>query len=623
MARISLKCVCGWNFFIPGTAQGHEAPCPNCGDAVVIPGRKATAGGPKAPGVIAAEKQAKQKMVVLLVSAAAAILLVSVILLMMGGGPAPDPAGGDHGGSSVAANAGPKTTKTTTPPYRPPTTPESTPDTGDPKVPVGPNRESKINDLRQEIRVNVWRLNLAGISSESLRLRGHVEANGLLQERMKGWENKISENVAKLLELGDRFGVDPHIQPGDRLVGFAQKSFPSLPSSKIDLELLSPWLRSFRAGQPLEQAIILRGADRIELFLQFPEATEDLQGISKLPELTGAGQYVDGPVVAPGTGPLPKALLSDIEARLKALPPGYHHLLPLSEAQKLDQIFKTQSGTSDDHAFLQTRFLPELLPAFEREAALVRAKAAELEVKIKETTSVDVVHFKDGRKVSGQVLENTPTHVKLKARLGSMTIPQADIAKIEQGKGAGLEFPAKLSACPRTAPELAKLMGWCQQNTLRLEAEYVAVLLLQLDPLHEGARKAAGLPPRPASGKSSSSPPPPPSGTFGAPPAADTVVRTMDLLAAEVTKRGASFGDVITQMRAGASNVTYLSAAVPPPRSVRAAALIKEPLTFSLSTLDSAGALEIGQWWGALAPDDRREFALFFGLWCAQKRSSR
>ncbi|HEX7897918.1 MAG TPA: hypothetical protein VF950_09175 [Planctomycetota bacterium] len=623
MARISLKCGCGWNFFVPGTVQGHETPCPNCGDAVNIPGRKASEGGPKSPGVIAAEKQAKQRQVVLLVSAAAAILLISVILLMVSGGSPPPVVEDEQRGPGVADKIGPKTSRTTAPAYKPP--PDEPPATSDPKIPIGPNRESKINELRQGIKINIWRLNLAGITSESLRLRGHVDATGQLQERMKTWEAKIVESVAQLLELGDRFAVEPHILPGDRLVAFAQKPFATLQTSRIDLDLLSPWLRSFRAGMPLEQAVVLRGSEKIEFFLQFPEASEDLQGISRLPDITGPGQYVDGPVAAAGTAPLPKQVLIEIETRLKAIPAGYRNLLPLSEAQKLDQLLKTQMGTSEDNVFLQTRVLLEALPAFEREAALIRAKAGELELKIKETTSVDVVHFKDGRKVSGQVLENTATHVKLKARLGSMTIPQADIAKIETGKGPGLEFPGKLSACPRTPPELAKLLGWCQQNTLRLEAEYVAVLLLALDPLHDGARKAAGLSPRPA-GKSSSAPPPPSStAPFGAPPASggDSVVRTMDLLAADVVKKSPSFADVVAQMRAASVGVAYASAAIAPPRSARAAALIQDPLTFSLTNLNSAAALEMGQWWGALAPDDRREFALFFGLWCAQKRGGR
>ena len=75
--------------------------------------------------------------------------------------------------------------------------------------------------------------------------------------------------------------------------------------------------------------------------------------------------------------------------------------------------------------------------------------------------------------------------------------------------------------------------------------------------------------------------------------------------------------------RVYACGLSYPTAPLPPPRSARAATLIQDPLGFELSRLDASGALEIGQWWGSLGPDDRREFARYFGLWCAQQRQVR
>ncbi len=630
MARISLKCGCGWNFFIAGTAQGHETPCPNCGVAVAIPGRKATGGGPKSPGVIAAEKQARQKQLVLLVSIGAAVLLVAVVLLVAtSGSPKPisdEPATG--GKSIIDRPAHQRTqvtgTKTGTDGVVRPA--------DDPNTPVGANRETQIEELKKGIRANVWRLNLAGITTESLRLRNHADAVGALQERMKTWEAKISEALNALLELGERFNVDPHIQPGDRLVAFAQKEFATMRPADADQALLSPWLRSFRAGMPLEQLVILRGAQRIELYLQFPEGSEDLQGIARLPDITGPGRYDEpapgtlpgpGPAIPLLAGPIPDAVFKDIEARFTAIPPGYRSMLSPVERGRLETLAKAKTGSADDQSFLSQRILAELLPAYEREAALVRAKAGELETKLKETTAVDVVHFKDGRKIVGQVLTQNEKEVKIKSKLGAFTVPMADVARIELGKGAGVEYPAKLAAAARTPEGLAALLGWCQTNGLKLEAEYTAALLLAVDPLHEAARKLSGLPPRTAS-KTSGSAPATGTGTMGAPaPASDQASRTADLLAGDVVKRYPGFGDVIAQMRAGSSGLVFASAPVPPARSSRAASFIKDPLSFDLTQLDASGALEIGQWWGSLPLEDRREFARYFGLCCAQQRHAR
>ena len=45
MARLSLNCSCGWNFFLPSTTPGHEVACPSCGQNVRVPGRKRAAPG--------------------------------------------------------------------------------------------------------------------------------------------------------------------------------------------------------------------------------------------------------------------------------------------------------------------------------------------------------------------------------------------------------------------------------------------------------------------------------------------------------------------------------------------------------------------------------------------------
>ena len=629
MPRISLKCDSGWNFFIAGTAQGHETPCPNCGEAVAIPGRKASGSGPKAPGVIAAEKQAKQKQMVLLVSIGAAVLLVAVVLLVATSGspkPVDDEAPRTDGKSIIDRPAHQRAQVVN----KAGGDPAAVNPGADPNAPVGANRETQIEELKKGIRANVWRLNLAGITTESLRLRNHADAVGALQERMKTWEAKIAETLNALLELGERFNVEPHIQPGDRLVAFAQKEFATMRPADADQALLSPWLRSFRAGMPLEQLVILRGAQRIELYLQFPEGSEDLQGIARLPDITGPGRY-DEP--APGTllvqspvpllaGPIADSVFKDIEARFGAIPAGYRSMLSPVERGRLETLAKAKTGSADDQQFLNQRLLGELLPMFEREAALVRAKADELQTKLSQTTAVDIVHFKDGRKVTGQVLSQNATEVKVKAKLGSITVLMSDVARIELGKGLGVEFPGKLAATARTPEGLGGLFSWCQTNGLKLEAEYTAALLLTVDPLHDAARKLSGLPARPATKSSGSAPAP--SGTLGAPPsAADQVSRTVDLLATDVVKRYPAFGDVLAQMRSGSSGMVFASAPVPPPRSVRAASMIKDPLSFELSQLDASGALEIGQWWGSLPLEDRREFARFFGLWCARERHAR
>src|SRR5579859_7749199 len=75
MARLSLNCSCGWNFFIPGTTPGHEVTCPSCNQNVRIPGRKPGQSAPQTAGEIALEVHRKQSRIKMIIGACVAALL--------------------------------------------------------------------------------------------------------------------------------------------------------------------------------------------------------------------------------------------------------------------------------------------------------------------------------------------------------------------------------------------------------------------------------------------------------------------------------------------------------------------------------------------------------------------
>jgi hypothetical protein len=93
MARISLNCSCGWNFFIPGSTPGHEVNCPSCAQTVRIPGRKPGKDGtPMTAGDIAYEVQRKQSLVKMMVGGGivAVIAIIVIIVMSMGSKPPED-----------------------------------------------------------------------------------------------------------------------------------------------------------------------------------------------------------------------------------------------------------------------------------------------------------------------------------------------------------------------------------------------------------------------------------------------------------------------------------------------------------------------------------------------------
>jgi hypothetical protein len=501
MARISLKCPCGWSFFVPGSTPSHEAACPNCGAAVAIPGRSPSGRPPLSPGELAAELQARQKRTLLFIGLGAAVVIGIVLVLVLGSGSPPSEDPPARPPRPLVEKPQPLSQP------RPAAAPGAAaqPGSSAPRVSLPFNREGRVGELRRGIRSASALLGLAAVSATSLRLRGHANEAAQLETRMTGWEVEITKAMTELGELEDRFVPDPYARVGDRLVGFSLRDLTPMKPSEVDQQVLSPWLRGLRTGQPVEQAVFLRGSERVEIYLQFAEVTEVMQGVARLPDITGPGTYNDPPPPPPPltpaagflTGGIPDVLSKDIQDRFAALPAGYKESLPAPDRARLDALLAAKTGTQDDLRFLSLRIQAEILPAFEREARAVRSRAVELEPKLKQTTAVDLIYFKGGRTLAAQVVAETDETVKIKNGPTAWTEPRENIARIEKGKGPGPAFAGKLAACPRTVADLSKLLTWCQDGTLRMEAEYVGLLIMALDPRPDGPRKAAQLPPKP------------------------------------------------------------------------------------------------------------------------------
>ncbi len=116
------------------------------------------------------------------------------------------------------------------------------------------------------------------------------------------------------------------------------------------------------------------------------------------------------------------------------------------------------------------------------------ARAKELEDALRGADAVDTVFLKDGRKLNGKIEEDTPEHVRLKVKLGSMKFAREDVARVERSPNQ--EFLTKLAAARGKAPELQALMEWASKNNLAPGRELAACLLLVLDPAHAAAKAA-------------------------------------------------------------------------------------------------------------------------------------
>lgn len=616
MARISLNCSCGWNFFIPSTTGGHEINCPSCGQNVRIPGRKPGQAGPMSAGDIALEVSRKQDRIrMLVIGSIVGVIAIGIGLWLAFRSPStPDPEIADHKAKETNPFAPPKPSpsKSSAPAPVQPVDPLPGPSATAPLY-----NSNQVQELRHNILANVWLANMATIISECMRYRNLTNEWAQLQADVAIYEGRIKHDLGELSKVGEKLALETYLMQGDQIVAFAQRDFTTMKQGDA-AAVLNTWVNNWRPGAALEQVNIVRAGAKMTVYLEFPEDTKELLTLVRHPSLVLAGNPGDGnvmPMVA-----IPSDLLQNVNAGFKALPPGYRSFLTLNEQKRLEEMTKTNRGTDDDIDWLKVRVLNEMIPAFQREAELVRSQILALEPKLKENAATDVIIRKNGTKVEGLLVSQTETEIKIKTRFGAATIPASEVAKIERGKGAAVEFPQRWLDSKGSLEKLVPLLAWCHEKNLKLEKEFVAYNVLTMDATNEKARSAVGLkPPAP-------SPSAPGSATPKYQAAAETprvtgVEKLIEIIANDVISRNQAFTDVVGEMRRRTDGLKATDLPVAPEKSARGVAKIQNPLTFDPGRMPVPDALEIGTWWSQMAPEERREFAKYYGLWCAFMRN--
>jgi hypothetical protein len=597
MARVSLNCACGWNFFVPGTTPGHEVPCPSCGQNVRIPGRKPGQPVPTSAGALAAEIQQKQKTLKMLIGAVAAVLVLAgiAVVVSMNSSPPPPPPDGD---TKPAA-------RINTPP-RPAAPADARPAPVTPPPPLF--SAEQLEQFRREILNGVWLNNMTAVISECMRFRGFTNEWQNLQAEMPRYDAKIKQNLGELARAGEKFPLEPYLQSGDQIIGFVDHDLSSLKSSEA-AQFIRAWLKNWQAGVGQWQVNVLRGATKTTVYIQFPEETKELLSLLRFPLLNDVDAAVPSPAPADSQA-IPPILFTDIQGRFEALPPGYRNWVAPVDRKRLEDLAQNKKGLQEDIDWLRNRILGEVLPGFEQEAIAIRAKLQALEPKLTQVVAVDRLIFKDGRKpLDCEVVQVTDDFVKVRNRNIAVTYPRAEVERIEKGKGVATEFPGRYAEAKGKPEKLAPLIAWCKEKGLKLEMEYVAYQLLTLDAANEAARAAAGLDR-------------PPSSSAALPPrtAEDFAERKIDAIAGEVTSQTMVFSDVVKQMRQRSEGLTTKISPLAPAKSIRGSAVIGNPLTFKPEDLTVPQSIEVRNWWNGMTQDDRREFARYYGLWCAYSR---
>jgi hypothetical protein len=105
----------------------------------------------------------------------------------------------------------------------------------------------------------------------------------------------------------------------------------------------------------------------------------------------------------------------------------------------------------------------------------------------------DTIYKKDGRTVEGTIAQENADNVVIETKFGPVTVPRAEILRIEKGLTPADDFKQRWEAVDRKdVLALLDLADFCSENNLTSERKKVYTAIIAVDPDNEIARTGLG-----------------------------------------------------------------------------------------------------------------------------------
>jgi len=374
-----------------------------------------------------------------------------------------------------------------------PPVPKPAPEPPKPEPPAEPLDPAATLGLVQRLTT---RNNMGAIVATVLLRSGQFQAFSEMQQTLQATEREIKVAARKLAGRREASHIPPRFEPGDEMLAFGPVPLdPRNPGPFV--EELKTWLRLFQPGLMVLCAV-QRGSSPQTIPMYFMDRSQDLVDLAARIGVD-LGQRGPGPSTPRETPlSLPAELLEEARRRLASLHPHYRKSLTEEESRRVEKILEARSGSPGDVEFLRGRVLADVCGRGEADYAGLQARLAELEARLEDPGTPDTVLFKDGRKVSGKIEEETPEAIRLKGRFGALRIPREDIQKIERVSGQASELHSQYRSARGKLNPLLTLLASAKQKKLETYRELICTAILVLDPGHEAAWKELDASPRPA-----------------------------------------------------------------------------------------------------------------------------
>ncbi len=311
----------------------------------------------------------------------------------------------------------------------------------------------------------------------------------------------VEVNTAFLSAEACRFGADSggrvrHLTAGNSArirLAEAARGEPDVPDflessdeivalDDVDLTRLKPETAADRLWSAVRRispgamvkAKVKRIGQEVELYLYFP-----------LNPASGAS----APPPAGGRHRITNDLAMEIQQKVLSLPP---RILGTEDRREIERILGQGDASEEEYAFLLRRLARDDAGALQKERESFRRQIDVLAKLLPDAFVPDAVHTKDGRKIPGQITGETQVAITVTTAVCPVSVDKSNVRQVYTAKELREEFERRAKPTENQREALMALLAWTRDWGLAVHREYVAYLLLQIDPNDRAARLAAG-----------------------------------------------------------------------------------------------------------------------------------
>jgi hypothetical protein len=321
--------------------------------------------------------------------------------------------------------------------------------------------------MKPTVEVALVDVNTAILSAEACRYAGDVEG------RVKHLSTGNSARIRLSEAVRGETAVPDSLDPGDEIIALDDVDLRKLKAETASDRLWTA-VRRISPGA-LVKAKVSRYGQEQELYLHFPKKS--------------SGTDVAGPPAAGGRRKISNDLGMEIQKQVLSLPPN---LLGNSDRREIERILGQGDASEEEYAFLMRKLVKDDLGAMEKDRDAFRKQVEKLARLLPDAPVPDAVLTKDGRRIPGQFGGETQVAITVNTLVCPVQIDKANVRQVYTSKELREEFERRVKPSDNVRESLQALLAWTREWNLPVHREYVANVLLNIDPNDRAARLAAG-----------------------------------------------------------------------------------------------------------------------------------